>query len=458
MKIKLLISGSVLYFAAAVLAVAGHHGLAVNPAVAEAIRLVALLALISCAYLHRTLTGWILVGMVLGAELGHDFPAFAIHLRLLSDIFLRMIRVIIAPLLFATLVSGIASHADLKKVGRMGVKAIIFFEVVTTLALVIGLGAINLSKSGVGVQLPAPAAGAAAQIAAVRPTASEIILHIFPENIAKSVAENQVLQVVVFSMIFGIALAMVGETKRQPMLAFSESLAEVMFKFTNIVMLFAPIGIAGAIAYTVANTGFGVLYNLGQLVATLYVALFVFLFGVLLPCALIARIPVMPFVRAITEPTTIAFSTTSSEAALPRAMEAMEAFGVPRQIVAFVIPLGYSFNLTGSTLYLSLASIFVAQAAGIHMSIGQQIVMMLMLMLTSKGVAGVSRAAIIILLGASDQFGLPKEPILLLLGVDQFMDMGRTAMNVIGNCLAAAVVARWEGEFGEQKPSYLEHL
>jgi Na+/H+-dicarboxylate symporter len=331
------------------------------------------------------------------------------------------------------------------------VKAIIFFEVLTTIELFIGLGAINLSKAGVGVQLPA--AAATTQIAAARPTAPEIILHIFPENIAKSVAENQVLQVVVFSMLFGIALAMVGEAKRKPMLAFTESLAEVMFKFTNIVMLFAPIGIAGAIAYTVANTGFGVLYNLGQLVATLYAALFIFLFGVLLPSAIIARIPVMPFVRAIMEPTTIAFSTTSSEAALPRAMEAMEAFGVPRQIVAFVIPLGYSFNLTGSTLYLSLASIFVAQAAGIHMSIGQQLVMMLMLMLTSKGVAGVSRAAIIILLGASDQFGLPKEPILLLLGVDQFMDMGRTAMNVIGNCLAAAVVARWEGEFGKQKPS-----
>jgi Na+/H+-dicarboxylate symporter len=451
MKNKLLISGLFLYFVAAVLYIGSRHGFAVSPSVAETVRWLALTALVAYAFLRRSLTAWILVGMILGAEFGNDLPRFALTFRLLSQIFLQMIRVIIAPLLFATLVSGIAGHSDLKKVGRMGVKAIIFFEVLTTIALFIGLGAINLSKAGVGVQLPA--AAATTQIAAARPTAPEIILHIFPENIAKSVAENQVLQVVVFSMLFGIALAMVGEAKRKPMLAFTESLAEVMFKFTNIVMLFAPIGIAGAIAYTVANTGFGVLYNLGQLVATLYVALFIFLFGVLLPSAIIARIPVMPFVRAIMEPTTIAFSTTSSEAALPRAMEAMEAFGVPRQIVAFVIPLGYSFNLTGSTLYLSLASIFVAQAAGIHMSIGQQLVMMLMLMLTSKGVAGVSRAAIIILLGASDQFGLPKEPILLLLGVDQFMDMGRTAMNVIGNCLAAAVVARWEGEFGKQKPS-----
>jgi len=453
MKSKLLIAALALYFIAAILAIGAAHGISVSPQAGEVIRLLALAVLLIYAFTRRSLTGWILVCMVLGAELGHDTPAFAMHLRILSDIFLRMIRVIIAPLLFATLVGGIASHADLKKVGRMGVKAIIYFEIVTTLGLVIGLAAINISKSGVGVQLPAATSGSVAQIAAPRPTAADLILHIFPENIAKSVAENQVLQVVVFSMIFGIALAMVNEARRKPMLAFAESLAEVMFKFTNIVMLFAPIGIAGAIAYTVASTGFGVLYNLGQLVATFYASLFVFLFGVLLPSALIARLPVMEFVRAVAEPTTIGFSTTSSEAALPRAMESMEAFGVPRQNVAFVIPLGYSFNLTGSTLYLSLASIFVAQAAGIHLSIGQQIVMMLMLMLTSKGVAGVSRAAIIILLGASDQFGLPKEPILILLGVDQFMDMGRTAMNVIGNCLASAVVARWEGDFRKEKPS-----
>jgi Na+/H+-dicarboxylate symporter len=298
-------------------------------------------------------------------------------------------------------------------------------------------------------------AATASAVPAARPGAEEIILHIFPENIAKSVAENQVLQVVVFSIIFGIALAMVGEEKRKPMLAFTESLTEVMFKFTNIVMLLAPIGIAGAVAFTISNTGFGVLYNLGKLVATLYAALGVFTIGVLLPSAWIARIPVRKFIRAVAEPATIAFSTTSSEAALPRALECMEAFGVPRQVNAFVIPVGYSFNLTGSTLYLSLASVFVAQAAGIHLTIGQQIVMMLMLMLTSKGVAGVSRAAIIILLGAADQFGLPKEPILLLLGVDQVLDMGRTAMNVIGNCLASAVVARWEGEPIKEQPAEL---
>ena len=452
MKAKRLISGLIIYFVAAVLSVVAAHGAAVPIPVAESLRWVGLALLIGFAYVQGTLTSWILVSMLLGAEVGYDFPAFATHLRILSQIFLQLIRVIIAPLLFATLVSGIAGHADLKKVGRMGVKAIVYFEVVTTLALFIGLAAINWSKSGVGVALP-PAAPGAAPIASNRPTAAEIILRIFPENIAKSVADNQVLQVVVFSMIFGIALAMVHGEKRKPVLAFTESLTEVMFKFTNIVMLFAPFGIAGAIAYTIANTGFGVLYNLGQLVATFYVALVVFIVGVLLPTALIARVPIRTFIRAVAEPATIAFSTTSSEAALPRAMESMEGFGVPRETVAFVIPLGYSFNLTGSTLYLSLASIFVAQAAGMQLSIGRQLVIMLMLMLTSKGVAGVSRASIIILLGAADQFGLPKEPILLLLGVDQFLDMGRTAVNVIGNCLSSAIVARWEGEFGKEKPS-----
>lgn len=451
MRNRLLIAGIALYSVAAAFALADRYGAGMDPHAGEAIRWLAAISLIGYALMRRSLTAWILVGMVLGAEIGYDFPRFAVNLRILSQIFLQLIRVIIAPLLFSTLVSGIAGHADLKKVGRMGIKSLIYFEVVTTIALFIGLAAINLNKAGVGVTLPAT--GPAAQVAAARPTAAEIILHIFPENIAKSVAENQILQVVVFSMIFGIALAMVDEKKRKPMMAFTESLTEVMFKFTNIVMLMAPPGIAGAIAYTIATTGFSVLYNLGQLVATFYVALILFVFAVLLPSGWMARVPMKQFSRAVTEPATIAFSTTSSEAALPRAMESMEAFGVPRQVVAFVIPLGYSFNLTGSTLYLALASIFVAQVAGIHLTLGQQLVMMLMLMLTSKGVAGVSRASIIILLGASDQFGLPKEPILLLLGVDQFLDMGRTAVNVIGNCLASAVVARWEGEFRTEKPS-----
>ncbi len=452
MRRKLLIFALIAFFAAAGVFLAGRHGLApAAPSLLLALRWAGMAALVAYALLRRSLTAWILVSMALGAEIGHDFPALAFRLRLLSQIFLQMIRVIIAPLLFATLVSGIAGHANLKKVGRMGIKAIVYFELVTTVALFLGLAAINLSKAGVGAKLAAPAGAESLQPA--RPSAAGVILHVFPENIAKSVADNQVLQIVVFSMIFGVALAMVKEDKRRPMLAFTESLAEVMFKFTNIVMLLAPVGVAGAIAYTVASTGFGVLVNLAQLLATLYIALAIFLGGVLLPIALLVRAPLRKFVRAVAEPASIAFSTASSEAALPRAMEAMEAIGVPRPIVAFVIPTGYSFNLDGSTLYLSLASVFVAQAAGIHMTLGQELVMMLTLMLTSKGVAGVSRAALVILLATVSQFGLPTEPVFILLGIDQFMDMGRTAINVIGNCLASVVVARWEGDFGKETPS-----
>ena len=452
MKRHLIITALILFLIAAALATGNHYNLFAAPAsLLTATRWLALAALIGYALACRSLTVWILVSMAIGAEFGHDFPRFAVSLRLLSQIFLQMIKVIIAPLLFATLVSGIAGHADLKKVGRMGIKAIVYFELVTTVALFIGLGAINLSKAGVGAKLPAVAA--TEKIAAVRPTAAEVILHVFPENIAKSVADNQVLQIVVFSIVFGIALVMVPEDKRRPILTLAESLAEVMFKFTNIVMLLAPLGVAGAIAYTVAQTGFDVLWNLVRLLATLYVALAIFLLGVLLPILLLIRVPVKKFLRAVAEPATIAFSTSSSEAALPRAMEAMEAIGVPRQIVAFVIPTGYSFNMDGSTLYLSLASVFVAQAAGIPMTFGHQLIMMLTLMLTSKGVAGVSRAALVILLGTAGQFGLPSEPIFILLGIDQLMDMARTSVNVIGNCLASVVVARWEGEFGKEKPS-----
>jgi proton glutamate symport protein len=402
------------------------------------------LAFVLYASSRRSLTSWILAGMVLGGVIGRDFPAFAVNLRILAQIFLRMIKVIIAPLLFGSLVSGIAGHADLKKVGRMGVKALVYFELVTTVALFIGLAAINISKAGVGAQIPA---APSESLNVQKLSASETILHAFPENIAKSVADNQVLQVVVFSVIFGIALAMVKkEEKRRPMVVFAESLTEVMFKFTNIIMLLAPLGVLGAIAYTVATTGVGILGNLAKLLLTLYAALAVFLLLVLVPVALMAKVPLRRFIRAVAEPATIAFSTSSSEAALPRAMEAMEGMGVPRAIVAFVMPTGYSFNLDGSTLYLSLASMFVAQAAGLHLSLGHQLYIVLVLMLTSKGVAGVSRAAIVILLATAGTVGLPTEPIFILLGIDQLMDMARTAVNVIGNCLATVVVARWEGE------------
>jgi proton glutamate symport protein len=370
----------------------------------------------------------------------------------LSSIFLRLIKTIIAPLIFSTLVVGIAGHSNLKQVGRMGIKALLYFEIITTLALFIGLAAIHISRAGEGLT-PPPNAATAAVSGAPPQKWTDVVLHVFPENIARSVAEGQVLQVVVFSIIFGIALALIGEEKRRPMMAFCESLSEVMFKFTNIIMLFAPIGVAGAMAYTVGTMGFGVMANLAKLVVTLYAALAVFLLCVLLPVALIARLPVKRFIKAVAEPVTIAFATASSESALPRAMECMEAFGVPRQVVAFVLPTGYSFNLDGSTLYLSLASIFVAQAAGIHLTFGQQLVMVFTLMLTSKGVAGVPRAMLVILLGTLDSFHLPIWPVLLILGIDQFMDMARTATNVLGNCLASAVIARWEGELGTETPS-----
>jgi proton glutamate symport protein len=415
------------------------------------VRWAALLAFCAYAFARRSLTAWIFAGMIVGASIGYDWPNVAKNLQVLSSIFLNLIRTIVAPLIFSTLVVGIAGHADLKQVGRMGIKAIVYFEVVTTLALFIGLAAINISQAGVGVK-PDPHATAAP--AATQPQkASDIILHAFPENIAKSVAENQVLQVVVFSIIFAIALALLNETKRRPMLEFCESLSEVMFKFTHIVMLFAPLAVCGAMAYTVGVKGFGVLVNLLKLLVTLYAALFVFLVCVLLPVILLTRLPVKRFLKAVIEPVSIAFATASSEAALPRAMEAMVAFGVPRKVVAFVLPTGYSFNLDGSTLYLSMAAIFVAQAAGIHLSFGQQLIMMITLMLTSKGVAGVPRAMLVILSGTVDSFGLPMWPVLILLGVDQLMDMARTATNVLGNCLATAVVARWEGELGKEAPS-----
>jgi proton glutamate symport protein len=415
------------------------------PAVGLAGRWALIAGLAVWAWRRRTLTSWILVSMVVGAEVGYDFPETAVAMRLLSQVFIRMIKTIIAPLLFATLVVGIAGHPNLRHVGRMGVKALVYFEIVTTLALFIGLAAINLSQAGVGIEAPA-----ALQPAGPRPppqSLADVILHAFPENVAKAVAEGHVLQIVVFSLIFAVALSLLSEEKRRPMLSFAESLAATMFKFTNIVMLFAPIGVGAAIAYTVGHMGVGILVNLAKALATFYLALLAFLVVVLLPVALLAKLPLRAFVKAIAEPVSIAFATTSSEAALPLAMERMEQFGVPRQTVAFVMPTGYSFNLDGSTLYLALATVFVAQAAGIPLSLTQQVAIVLTLMITSKGVAGVPRAVLVILLGTAASFGLPEWPILVLLGIDELMDMARTSVNVIGNCLATVVIARWEGEY-----------
>jgi proton glutamate symport protein len=408
------------------------------------VRWITVILLFIYAYRSKSLTSWILVAMVAGVALGFDFPAIAVHMKVFSQIFLRLIKTIIAPLIFATLVVGIAGHSNMKQLGRMGWKSMLYFEVVTIIALFIGVAAINISKAGVGlnmvyekvVDLPMTKARGL----------TEIILHIFPENIAKSIVEGEVLQVVIFSVIFGLALAMVPEKHKTPFMSFAESLAEVMFKFTNIVMYLAPLGVAAAMAFTVGHMGIGVLVNLLKLLATLYVALIVFILAVLVPIALAFKISIVKFAKAIAEPVSIAFATTSSEAALPKAMTVMEKFGVPRKIVAFVMPMGYSFNLDGTTLYLSLASVFVAQAAGIDMTWEAQLMMVFTLMITSKGVAGVPRASLVILMGTAASFGLPVEPIFIIIGIDELMDMARTSVNVIGNCLATAVIAKWEGE------------
>jgi len=412
-------------------------------------RYILLAGFIIYGFRKKSLTAWIMISMLIGAEIGHDFPAFAVNLQMISKIFLKLIKTIIAPLLFATLVVGIAGHSNLKQVGRMGLKSIIYFEIVSTIALFIGLFAINITQAGVGVHLPANPQGVIEQ---VKPqTFQEVVLHIFPENIAKAIYDGQVLQIVIFSIIFGIAVAMLKEKHKRPMLIFAESLSETMFKFTNIVMYFAPLAVGAAIAYSIGHMGLEILVNLFKLLGTLYISLIIFLLVVLLPIMLFFKIPVVPFAKAIFEPASIAFATTSSESALPLAMERMEQFGVPRKVVSFVIPTGYSFNLDGTTLYLSLASIFVAQVAGIHLSFEKQLLIVFTLMLTSKGVAGVPRASLVILLGTAASFGLPVEPIFIILGIDELMDMARTAVNVIGNCLASAVVARLEGEFDYDK-------
>jgi proton glutamate symport protein len=412
-----------------------------------ALRWTGLLAIALTGLWRQSLTRWILFAMLLGGEIGLDRPQFAEHLRVFSDIFLRLIKVIVAPLIFGTLVTGISGHGNLRSVGRIGLKSLIYFEVVTTLALLLGIAAINLSRAGEGLAISQTVAATPQNTAPLR--WDEFLLHIFPENIAKSVAENQILQVAVFAVLFGIALARVSEAKRTPMLKFCESLTETMFAFTNLVMYFAPVGVGAAMAYTVGHMGISVLLPLGKLLLTGYCALIAFLLLILFPISRLARIPLGRFVKAVAEPATIAFATSTSEAALPRAMEAMEAFGVPRRIVAFVIPAGYSFNLDGSTLYLALASIFVAQAAGMHMGWSEQLLMVFTLMLTSKGVAGVPRAVLVVLLATAATFHLPTEPIFIILGIDALMDMARTAVNVIGNCLACAVIARWEGELAE---------
>jgi proton glutamate symport protein len=388
-----------------------------------------------------SLTAWIFIGMAAGIAVGAFAPGVARQLGPVSAIFLRLIRSIIAPLIFGTLVFGIAGGGDLKRMGRIGLKAIVYFEIVTTFALFLGLAAVNLVRPGAGMKLAQTSAEAA--LPQQPPAVSSIVEHVFPASIVDAMARGDVLEIVVFAFLFGAACAAVG-AKAKPVVAFCEALAEVMFRYTRYVMYLAPLGVGAAIAVTVGGKGFGVLFGLGKLILTMYAALVLFVTLVLGAVVLLVRIPVAAFYRAVREPFLIAFSTASSEAALPLALENMERFGVPKHIVAFVIPTGYSFNLDGTTLYLSLASVFVAQAAGVNLSFGQQLLMMLTLMLTSKGVAGVPRAALVILAGTLSTFRLPMEGVAVLLGIDALMDMARTSVNVLGNCLASAVVARWE--------------
>lgn len=438
-------------------------------------------SLVLFAIYKKSLTTWILVAMAIGVEIGVDFPKGSQDLKFLSTIFLRLVKTIVAPLLFATLVVGIASHANLKQVGRMGWKSLVYFEIVTTIALVIGLVAINITGAGKGITIPQElltelprssekqlqakvinildSAGVQVPDGLINklPDAAQKgwqdhIIDIFPENIIKSIYEGNVLPIVFFSVIFGIALALLNERKKKPMLDFAESMAETMFKFTNIIMYFAPFGVGAAIAVTVGHLGVDILKNLALLLITLYLALIVFLLIVLLPIAIwVAKVPLRKFIQAIKEPVSIAFATTSSDSALPKALENMERFGVPRKIVSFVIPTGYTFNLDGTTLYLSLASVFVAQAAGIDLSFGEQLMIGLTLMLTSKGVAAVPRASLVILIATAATFHFPLWPIMAIYGIDELMDMARTSVNVIGNTLASCVIARWEGEFDDEK-------
>ena len=422
----------------------------INPIAFKSIRYVLMGLLFVISYKRKKMSLWIFSSMIIGIEVGIDFPDFAKEMSRFGTIFLRLIKSLVAPLIFATLVVGIAGHSNIKQVGRMGLKSILYFEIVTTIALFIGLLAINISQAGVGVKVEVSKNDSAksTEILAAAAAPKDHLVEIFPENIAKSIFENNVLQVVVFSVIFAIGLGMVKhQRQKETMLNFFEGLSEVMFKFTDIVMYLAPLAVFGALSSTVAKSGVDVLVNLFKLVGTLYIALIIFVLVVFLPIALFAKIPIKRFLNAVSEPVSLAFATASSEASLPIAMENLEKFGVAKKVVAFVIPTGYSFNLDGTTLYLSLASVFVAQMCGVDLSISQQITMCFVLMLTSKGVAGVRGASFVILAGTVASMGLDPEKASVILAVDALMDMGRTSINVLGNCLASVVIAKSEGEF-----------
>lgn len=403
---------------------------------------------------YSRLTIAIFISLILGITVGWIFPDFAVKTHVLAEVFLRMVKMIIAPLLFATLVVGIAGHGDVKSLGRLGVKTVIYFEVVTTVALVIGLGFANIFEPGKGITIAPIASGIeqAANMAVINHGTSfgEMLLSLFPTSVVQSMAEGNLLQIVVFSLFFALAICAIGK-KAKPVLDILNSVSTIMFKFTEYVMVFAPVGIFGAIAYTVGTNGIEILVNYGKIILSLYTALAVFVVIVLLVACKLVHISFRGLLRAINEPAFLTFTTASSEAALPKAMAIMEKFGVPKSIVGFVMPTGYTFNLDGSTLYLAMAVIFSTQLVGINLSIEQQLVIMFALMLTSKGVAGVPRAALIVLAGTLTSFDIPIIGVAILLGIDQILDMGRTTVNLIGNCVATVVIARWENCFDYNK-------
>ena len=436
----LLIAGVATWIAGASLFFAGNHAIALTLRSAG-------LAVFALAILRRpSLMLWTFLAMLAGVELGLDAPHVATQMRFFGDLFLRLVRTIVAPLIFATITTGIAGHNELRSVGRIAIKSLILFEVITTLGLIIGAVVINLSGAGWGVVVPHSAEAAPALVQGAQ-TWQQIVLNLIPENIAQAVAQNQILQIAVFSVFFGCALAALPEKKRAPLLPVLQALSDVMFQMTRLIMYLAPLAAGGAIAYSVAGSGLTTLLALGKLVLAFYLATAAFCILVLLPTLRIFRIPVRKFIAAVGEPAAIGFATTTSEAALPLAMERMQEFGVPGWIVSFVIPAGYSFNMTGSSVYLSMAAIFAAQAAGIHLSISRQIAVLAVLMLASKGVAGVPRAVLVVLLTTASAVQSPTAPILLILGVDTLIDMGRTMINVVGNCLSSAVIARSENVF-----------
>jgi proton glutamate symport protein len=415
-----------------------------------AIRVASLLLLLWVTARRNSLTAWTFFAILAGAELGADAPRIAVHLHVLAEIFLRLVRLIVAPLIVGTLTTGIAAHGQVKSLGRIAIRTLIYFEVITTLALLLGVAAIDLSRAGEGVVVPASFTVQEAPAAIGAHAGFEsFLLNVFPENLVTAIGENQILQVAVFSILLGVALALLAEEKRAPLLALLESLTAAMFQVTKIIMYMAPLAAGAALSYTVASMGIATLMPLAKLLATFYGAALAMILLVFLPVMLLMRIPVLRFLKAVSEPAAIGFATSTSQSALPLAMERMEEFGVPRWVVSFVIPSGYSFNMDGASLYLSIASIFAAQVAGIHLTIAQQAVMVFTLMLTSKGIAGVPRATLMILLATASSFHLPSAPILMILGVDALIDMGRTVLNVTGNCLAAAVVGRLEAARSE---------